>query len=442
MPEPLGPSTTQRSSRCRGPVRGRAARPCPARPGATPDELERGQAADTAGSCPPRRRAATDRSAVRSTGGDVDAVVIGAGPERARRRQPARRRRLAGARARSATRARRRRPQRRADAPRLRARHLQRVLPARRVVSGHARARPRVVRAAVAPFAARARAPHRRRTVRGLVDRRRRDRRIARGVRAGRRRRVALAHDELRAGQRADPRRDDVTVPAGDADPSGSPATLGPRGLLEFTRLSLLSVRRLTQERFRGEGAALLLAGNAMHSDLGPDVPPSGFLGWLLTGSRAAVRLPRARGWRRAADRRAGATPDRAGRRGAVQRTGGRAWRSAIGAPWPWSWPTARRSPRPEACSPTSARPRSTAISSAKSTSRRGWSTDLDRFQYDPATFKVDWALSGPIPWRTEAATRAGTVHVSDSMDRVTAGTRPTSRRTASPPTRSCSSAR
>ena len=60
-------------------------------------------------------------------------------------------------------------------------------------------------------------------------------------------------------------------------------AALGPRGLVEFTRQSLLSVRRLSQERFRGEGAALLLTGNAMHSDLGPDVPPSGFLGWFLT---------------------------------------------------------------------------------------------------------------------------------------------------------------
>ncbi len=45
---------------------------------------------------------------------------------------------------------------------------------------------------------------------------------------------------------------------------------------------------------------------------------------------------------------------------------------------------------------------------------------DLERFQYDPATFKVDWALSGPIPWRNEAATGAGTVHVCDGMDGFT----------------------
>ena len=36
---------------------------------------------------------------------------------------------------------------------------------------------------------------------------------------------------------------------------------LGPRGLLEFARMSLLSVRRLAKEQFRGEGAALLLTG-------------------------------------------------------------------------------------------------------------------------------------------------------------------------------------
>ncbi|HEX9466996.1 MAG TPA: NAD(P)/FAD-dependent oxidoreductase, partial [Acidimicrobiia bacterium] len=46
---------------------------------------------------------------------------------------------------------------------------------------------------------------------------------------------------------------------------------------------------------------------------------------------------------------------------------------------------------------------------------------DLARFQYDHATFKVDWALSGPIPWRTEPATRAGTVHLCESMEMISA---------------------
>ena len=82
----------------------------------------------------------------------------------------------------------------------------------------------------------------------------------------------------------ADPLLDAMTSPIPPVRGAGRLAlTLGPRGLLDFARTSVLSVRRLAQERFGGEAAALLLTGNALHSDIGPDTPPSGFLGWLLT---------------------------------------------------------------------------------------------------------------------------------------------------------------
>jgi phytoene dehydrogenase-like protein len=42
---------------------------------------------------------------------------------------------------------------------------------------------------------------------------------------------------------------------------------------------------------------------------------------------------------------------------------------------------------------------------------------DIGRFQYDSSTVKVDWALSGPIPWTSTETRRAGTVHVADSFD-------------------------
>jgi phytoene dehydrogenase-like protein len=45
---------------------------------------------------------------------------------------------------------------------------------------------------------------------------------------------------------------------------------------------------------------------------------------------------------------------------------------------------------------------------------------DLQRFQWDDATVKVDWALSGPIPWTDPDTGRAGTVHVSGEMDTMT----------------------
>jgi phytoene dehydrogenase-like protein len=45
----------------------------------------------------------------------------------------------------------------------------------------------------------------------------------------------------------------------------------------------------------------------------------------------------------------------------------------------------------------------------------------LGRFRYGPGVCKVDWALSGPVPWAAEACRRAGTVHVGGSFAEVAA---------------------
>jgi phytoene dehydrogenase-like protein len=196
-------------------------------------------------------------------------------------------------------------------------------------------------------------------------------------------------------------------------------AKLGPRGLLEFTRLALTSIRRMSQEQFAGEGAALLLTGNTMHADLGPDVPPGGFLGWMLTGLGQEYGFPVPEG---GAGQLTAALVRRLTQRGGIVRCNAPVVKievrdrravgvvladgESIGAP---------RGVLADVGAPALYRdlvgeehlpPRVVA--------------DLERFQYDPATFKVDWALSGPIPWRAEPATRAGTVHVCDGMDGFT----------------------
>jgi phytoene dehydrogenase-like protein len=43
---------------------------------------------------------------------------------------------------------------------------------------------------------------------------------------------------------------------------------------------------------------------------------------------------------------------------------------------------------------------------------RRG----MTGFQWDPGTVKVDWALSGPVPWAETPAYAPGTVHVADDL--------------------------
>jgi len=45
----------------------------------------------------------------------------------------------------------------------------------------------------------------------------------------------------------------------------------------------------------------------------------------------------------------------------------------------------------------------------------------LARYQYGLGTFKVDWALDGPIPWRATECARAGTVHLGGTLEEIAA---------------------
>ena len=44
------------------------------------------------------------------------------------------------------------------------------------------------------------------------------------------------------------------------------------------------------------------------------------------------------------------------------------------------------------------------------------------RFEHGPGICKVDWALSGPVPWQADACRRTATVHVGGTMEEVAAG--------------------
>ncbi len=48
----------------------------------------------------------------------------------------------------------------------------------------------------------------------------------------------------------------------------------------------------------------------------------------------------------------------------------------------------------------------------------------LSEYRYGPGVFKVDWALSGPIPWKAAACSRAGTVHLGGTWDEIAAAER------------------
>jgi phytoene dehydrogenase-like protein len=196
--------------------------------------------------------------------------------------------------------------------------------------------------------------------------------------------------------------------------------SLGPAGGLRFARFAMLPVRRLADETFTGAGGGLLLAGNALHTDLAPESAASGIFGWLLAAlgqqvgfpvpeggagrlTDALVRRFTAAGGRLLCDAAVTRVIVRRGRALGVRTHDGReidARRAILAAV---DAPQLYRDMVGEDHLPAQL------------------VRDLDTaFQWDNSTVKVDWALDGPIPWSHPDARRAGAVHIADDMDELT----------------------
>ncbi|GCF07616.1 phytoene desaturase family protein [Dictyobacter arantiisoli] len=53
-----------------------------------------------------------------------------------------------------------------------------------------------------------------------------------------------------------------------------------------------------------------------------------------------------------------------------------------------------------------------------------GYLRSLQRYRYGPGSFKIDYALAGPVPWTARACARAGTVHLGGTFDEIAWGER------------------
>jgi len=51
----------------------------------------------------------------------------------------------------------------------------------------------------------------------------------------------------------------------------------------------------------------------------------------------------------------------------------------------------------------------------------RWYRARLESFRHAPGIFKIDYALSSPIPWKAEACRRAGTIHLGGGIDEIAA---------------------
>jgi phytoene dehydrogenase-like protein len=204
-------------------------------------------------------------------------------------------------------------------------------------------------------------------------------------------------------------------------------AALGPRGLVRFGRFALVPVRRLAEERFAGDGGAWLLAGNALHADLTPDSAGGGLFGWVLCGLAQQYGFPVPEG---GAGRLTAALVDRLRAHGGQLECGRRIERVLVQRGRAVGVRTvdgeeigAGRAVLAGAGAPALFRD----LVGAQHLPRE-FVDDLDTFQYDNSTVKVDWSLDAPIPWVAEEARRAGTIHVADGMDDLTRSTAELSR--------------
>ncbi len=186
-------------------------------------------------------------------------------------------------------------------------------------------------------------------------------------------------------------------------------------GGLSFVKMMLEPATTMSQKRFGGEAPALLLCGNAGHADIPLDAAGSGLMGLLLAMLGQTVGFPAPV---RGAGELAMAMARRLEARGGIIRTGapvdsvvvknGR----AVGVTSGGEEFQARRA----------------VVADVSASHLYGglvdWTDlpartrrDMKTFELDAATVKVDWALSGPVPWKSQPEYAAGTVHIAHSVE-------------------------
>lgn len=182
---------------------------------------------------------------------------------------------------------------------------------------------------------------------------------------------------------------------------------LGLGGSLEAARTVLQPVSALADEMFGGDGAKAWLYGSALHGDVAPDAAGSAVFGFYLNLLGHAVGWPVAEG---------GSESITASLVGYLNSLGGEVRTSA-----PVTGVLA-----------ANGRVRGVAIGDEEVRAPLvvcdmtphgllgvsghalpdSYKKKMARYRYGPGSLKVDWALSGPVPWAYEEARRAGTIHI------------------------------
>jgi phytoene dehydrogenase-like protein len=176
-----------------------------------------------------------------------------------------------------------------------------------------------------------------------------------------------------------------------------------PLPVARFGLLALRSTRGLVDNRFDGAAAKALFAGMSGHAFLPIDHATSAAFGLLMIGAGQAGGWPMPRGGAQALS---DALASYCAASGVMFRTGERV--SSLR-----DLPAA-----PVVLLDTSPAEALHIVSYRLSPLRR---FQLGSFRPGPGAFKVDYALSEPVPWAAPEAQRAGTVHVGGTIDEIQA---------------------
>ena len=188
-------------------------------------------------------------------------------------------------------------------------------------------------------------------------------------------------------------------------------------GGLSFVRELLSPATSAFQDEFEGRAFRLMLAGNALHADIALDGAGSGFLGLLLIMLGQTVGFPVPEG---GAGKLSEALRDRFLAHGGALECNAEVTKiavahgRAVGVQVHDQLVSVRRA----------------VLADVAAEHLYGRLVTFDElpprvrvkmasFRRDPGTFKIDYALSSPVPWRTPPPYAPGTVHVSDSTEEL-----------------------
>jgi phytoene dehydrogenase-like protein len=175
-----------------------------------------------------------------------------------------------------------------------------------------------------------------------------------------------------------------------------------PLMMAKFGLKAMQSARALADRNFRGERARALFAGLAAHSFLSLDESLSPAVGLVLGAAAHVVGWPVPRGGSQVLTN---ALMGHLEKLGGTVHTGRRI--ASLDETDPKDGPVL--------CDVTPRQLLSLAGDRLQKTYRKA----MENFRYGPGIFKLDYALSGPIPWKARECFRAITVHVGGTLEEI-----------------------